>query len=93
MAPFVPIRGNVLSPLNEMQSIRLTVSLRSVSESVDFYVFVLHCLFVCFYDNSISDCSVLYKLNCNDSVLYEKAMECEDQGADKFANDNDHDCR
>jgi len=40
-----------------------------------------------------ADCSVLHKLNCNDSVLYEKAMECEDQGADKFANDNEHDCR
>lgn len=38
------------------------------------------------------DCSFLHKLNCNDSVLYEKAMECEDQGAEKFANDNNHDC-
>ena len=63
---------------------------------MDFYVFVPpHYLFVCLfaYDNSISDCSSLHKLNCNDSVLYEKAMECEDQGADSFANDNDHDCR
>lgn len=39
-----------------------------------------------------ADCSSLHQLNCNDSVLYEKAMECEDQGADSFANDNNHDC-
>ena len=50
-------------------------------------------MFFFLYDYSITDCTFLHKLNCDDSVLYEKAMECEDQGADKFANDNDHDCR
>lgn len=41
-----------------------------------------------------AECSVLHaKLKCTNSILYEKAMECEDQGAEKFANENDHDCR
>ena len=80
----------------EMKSIRLTVGLlpgQLVSRFLCICTYVIVCLFVCFYDNSISDCSFLHKLNCNDSVLYEKAMECEDQGADSFANDNNHDCR
>lgn len=33
------------------------------------------------------------KLECPNSLIFEKAMECEDQGAEKFANDNDHSCR
>lgn len=95
-------RGNVSSPLNEIILIILWCKLwcnpfvwLSVffSQLESLYVFVPHCFFVFFYDTSISDCSSLHQLNCNDSVLYEKAMECEDQGADSFANDNNHDCR
>lgn len=95
-------RGNVSSALNEIILIILWCKLwcnpfvwLSVffSQLESLYVFVPHCFFVFFYDTSISDCSSLHQLNCNDSVLYEKAMECEDQGADSFANDNNHDCR
>ncbi|KAJ7390755.1 hypothetical protein OS493_022313 [Desmophyllum pertusum] len=43
--------------------------------------------------NITSKCSDLHaKIECSNSYIYDKAMECEDQGAEKFANEDDFSC-